>query len=280
MEEAIGWQSFDNTVLGPNESGDEMNSAKQFVSIGICMLVSLAFASEANAQTNEDEYISESQQSLVPARLETPNQADQSLGEPLFTSNPYANDGINEWAWYAIPAISQQLNLSDGQLRELNQSYGLAWSRYTQNLSAADENLAEPQRIQKQQDLTAAFHTDLTNAVANIFTDPAMRLRFNQLYLQYRWYAAFTDQFIQQQLNLSVAQQQAFRKFDEDWNVQMSDWYDEYPLNRIGVIIPFELSRRDFDDNVYSVLSPQQRELWASLIGERFQFMPDDYFQY
>lgn len=197
----------------------------------------------------------------------------------MLSPNPYADEGISDSAWYAIPAIRQQLRLSDQQLSLLNQYYDLAWTRYQQGLSAADENLAEPQRIRRQQDLSATFHTDLTNAVGNVFTDPAARLRFNQLYLQYRWYGAFMDQFIQQQLNLNESQDQKFRQLDRDWNEQMSNWYDQYQTNRFGVMQAFPGMRLDFEDNVNSVLSVQQRNLWHSLIGEPFEFTPDDYFQ-
>lgn len=244
--------------------------------MGSFAVAGVQLLSVAVAQTNQNS----SNLPVTVLNVESASDANQPYESTFVPSNSYVDDGIIASAWYAIPAIREQLNLTDGQLDQLDQFYGQAWTRYNQGLYALAENLEEPERIQRQQDLTGMFRRNLINATDHIFSDPAARARFNQLFLQYRWYAAFTDQFVQQQLNLTEAQRQAFRLFDQEWSQQMALGYEEYPLNRIAVTQMFELSRRDFEDNVYAVLGKQQWQLWQTMIGERFNFTPEDYFLY
>lgn len=271
--DGIQWKSVktDNRACSTRTAVIKVIGLRRYLQgVIVWELLSIGLCNPLAAQPDQNRALS---QGDIAAR-----QANQPFSGSIVPSNPYLNDGIEDSPWYTIPSIVQQLKLTSSQISQLNYYYGLAWSRYNQDLNTLEQNLAEPQRIERQQDLSAAFHRDLVQATANIFTDPDMRVRFNQLYLQYRWYTAFNDQFIQQQLNLNYSQDLEFRKLDEEWNQQMAILYDNYPLNRIAVTTAFNRICDDFYDNVASILSPQQLSLWKSLTGELFEFTPDDYF--
>lgn len=191
----------------------------------------------------------------------------------------YIYNGINENPWYSNQAIREHLNLTEDQFNQLNTTYKTAWTRYNDGVTQLGENLNDVERTQRLGELNNTFNRDWNQATGTVFTQPNDRQRFNQLYWQYQQYGAFNDPTLQQKLNLTDAQRQKFRDYDRDWNRQMAKWNADYANNRESVINSYNQYQRDFQNNVNSVLTPQQREQWQSLVGKPYAFTPDVYFQ-
>jgi hypothetical protein len=206
----------------------------------------------------------------------------QAPSPPSFAANPSKPVGYNtlKWeSWYTNPAVRVQLNLNDLQYVIFANGYAQAWSRYNQGLMTIDESLPAPQRIQKEQDLLGRFFQGVHESTDNLFPDMESRLRFYQLFVQYLGFAAFSDSNVQQRLNLNGAQIQKLGQLDAAWNTQMTEWYEQYPAYRDAVTFAFYAGKRDVEYYIESILTPQQRQLWQWMMGDRFDFAPEDYFQ-
>lgn len=191
----------------------------------------------------------------------------------------YVYNGINQTPWYSNPAVREHLNLNDNQFNQLNTSYKTAWTKYNDGVTQLGSNLTDAQRNERLAELNGTFHQNWNQATGTVFTQPADRERFNQLSWQYQQYGAFNNPTVQQQLNLTDAQRQKFRDYDRDWNRQMATWSNDYATNRQSVINNYNQYQRDFQKNVNTVLTPQQREQWTTMIGKPYTFTPDVYFQ-
>ena len=125
-------------------------------------------------------------------------------------------NGINQTPWYSVPVVRQQLNLTDDQYGQLNNSYNTAYTTYNTGITGLNDGLTDEQRAQQTAQLNGTFYTNWNQATNKVIVDPAARQRFNQAYWQYQHYGAFSDPTVRQQLNLTDAQIKQFQTYDRD----------------------------------------------------------------
>jgi len=181
--------------------------------------------------------------------------------------------------WFSNQDIRQQLKLNDEQFNRLNKSYGESWNRYQQQLGELGKNLTDQQRSERMRNLERNFYNDFTSSTNQVFTDPAQRQRYNQLYWQYMGYNAFQDPTIQQKLNLTDEQRQKLEQYSRDWQRQMSDFNRSYQTDREGTTKRFNEARRQAMDRLNNILTKQQQQTWQQMVGDPYNFQPNAYFQ-
>lgn len=187
-------------------------------------------------------------------------------------------NGINQTPWYSVPVVRQQLNLTDDQYGQLNNSYNTAYTTYNTGITGLNDGLTDEQRAQQTAQLNGTFYTNWNQATNKVIVDPAARQRFNQAYWQYQHYGAFSDPTVRQQLNLTDAQIKQFQTYDRDWNNNMATWHNEYPNNQQVVIDNYNKAQQAYQTNVNTVLTPEQRQQWSVMVGKPYNFGPDVYF--
>jgi hypothetical protein len=187
--------------------------------------------------------------------------------------------GIRQQPWFNPRVIRQQLNLNDDQFNQLNRSYGEYWNRYNQGMSQLGRDLNEQQRMQRLRELEGNFQRDFSTSTNRVFTDPQQRERFNQLYLQYQGYGAFSDPRIQQQLNLTPQQRQRLNELNTEWNSQMGRLGTEFRTGDEGVTNRMRTLQQQFNQRFNTILNDEQRQTWQGMVGEPFNFPPEVFFQ-
>ncbi len=217
-----------------------------------------------------------------PAQLQQQNPAQQNPALQGRGGNQVQegfNGGFQQTPWFANPQIRKQLQLNDEQFNRLNQSYMQAWQQYNQGINGLDKQLTNEQRMQRMQELNQGLYKRYSTDIDETIADRAARRRFNQMDWQYRGYAAFNDPTIQQQLNLNQEQLLKLQQYQNEWNNQLGIWRKEYSNDREGVAKSFQEARKEVQDRIKSILSPEQRKIWADMVGKPFDFTPDVYFQ-
>jgi len=206
-----------------------------------------------------------------------PQQRDGTQASVNSQSRFYG--GISQIPWFGNATIRQQLQLNDDQFNKLNQGYTQSWSRYNQGINSLDKDLAEAQRMQRQQELNRGFYTDYSRSLDDVFSEKSARQRYNQMEWQYRGYGAFNDPMLQQRLKLNDDQRQAFNKYDREWNQQLNTWQREFGDDRTGTAKGFRDARKELQDRINSTLNDEQRTVWTDVIGKPYEFPVDVYFQ-
>ena len=202
----------------------------------------------------------------------------QAQGQAKVAVQGFTPGTINQTPWFGDPAVRQSLKLSDEQFNRLNKSYGENYIRYKQGLSGLGNTLSEQQRIQKMNELSGQFNQGFNRSTEEIFTTPEQRQRYNQIYLQYQGYGAFSDPMLRQKLNLTDEQLQKINQYNQEWNTQMGTLYRDYQTDRQGASKRFEDMRRQMGTRIGEVLNEQQERTWREITGEPFSFGAGAYF--
>jgi hypothetical protein len=212
---------------------------------------------------------------LAPTLLfaqQNPNQPKAGVshvtpGEPapkgIFTPSP----------WFADPAVRQNLNINEKQFGTLNQMWSDSYRRYRLALGNVD-TLKDAERIERMRELSGNAITDFQRS-SNQVLSPEQLQRFNQLYLQYRLYDAFTDPQVQQQLRLTDQQRARFRELGQRYNQQLIDAYKNAHTDRTGAVRQFETLQQQNSNQIGTVLNPQQQQQWRAMTGAPFMFPPN-----
>ena len=85
-----------------------------------------------------------------------------------------------------------------------DQSLRLFVGQRTQGIKSFGKDVTEEQRSLKMGELRQGFNKNFSTATNEVFTDAQQRQRYNQLYLQYQGYEAFSDPMVQEKLNLTA----------------------------------------------------------------------------
>ena len=216
-------------------------------------------------------------QNQAPQNQAQQNQAQQGQGGNQAQGG--FNGGFQQTPWFNNPQIRKQLQLNEEQFNRLNQSYMQAWQQYNQGINGLDKQLTNEQRMQRMRELNQGLYKKYSTDIDETIEDRAARRRFSQMDWQYRGYGAFYDPSVQQQLNLTDEQLQKLQQYQNEWNQQVGIWRKEYSNDRDGVAKNFRESRKELQDRIKSTLSPDQRTIWADMIGKPFDFPADAYFQ-
>jgi hypothetical protein len=185
---------------------------------------------------------------------------------------------INQTPWFSNQGIRSQLNLNDQQFNALNKAYGQAYTNYSSNLGQLGNTLTPQERAQKMQDLRANFDQSFTTATQKYITDPRQQQRYHQLYTQYQGYDALTNPQIQQKLNLTDQQRQQLQQFGSTYNQQLNTLQQNSQANPQATANQFNTLRQQANQNINSILTPQQQQNWRQMTGDPYNFQWSDYY--
>jgi hypothetical protein len=129
------------------------------------------------------------------------------------------------------------------------------------------------------QDLQRDFYKNHSAATSEIITDPQMRARYNQLHLQYRGYDAFYDPMVQEKLALTDAQRKTLTQYNQEWLKSMGDLSRDHQSDPERVSKRYNALRKQDIERTEKVLDKQQQQTWRQMIGDRYNFQPNVYFQ-
>jgi len=188
--------------------------------------------------------------------------------------------GITQAPWFNNPQVRQQLNLNEEQFKGLNSAYQQVYNNYQQGVNGLDKTLSDAQRQQRMNDLQQNFYKDFSTATDKYLTDPTARQRYNQLYWQYRGYGAFTYPPIAEALKLTPEQRNRFAQHQQNWNMQMSKLTPIYQNenDRQHAVTQFGKLQSDINDQINSILTPEQQTQWRQMAGTAYTFPPETYF--
>lgn len=239
---------------------------KTLTRIQMAALPTLWVASISSAQTNPNQ---------IQPRANSTGQQDATPSQP---AQSQALPDISQTPWFNSPGIRQELQLKDKQFQTLNENYQRAWNRYHEGASKLAPTLTSEQRQLQLTELTNQFRKDFARGLDAVISTPSDRQRYHQLDWQYRGYGAFDDPAVVDKLNLSDAQRRKFDQFGRDWHHQFNNWRRSYPQNQQRVGRQLEEGRRQMWDDINATLTPEQREKWRQMTGERYEFEPDAFF--
>jgi hypothetical protein len=191
-----------------------------------------------------------------------------NVGQNRINANGFNNSsGISQRPFFTDPGARRQLNMTENQYNTLNRAYQDAYGRYNTNVGGLNGNLSAQQRALQMQRFQNQFNTDFGRNLDTTFTDPQVRARFDQLNRQYQGLNAFNDPAIQSQLNLTPQQQLQIRRLATEWSNQLGG-------NGTGNMTQQQWSQMyaQYGDQLNSILTPQQRQTWSQLTGERYTF--------
>lgn len=185
-------------------------------------------------------------------------------------------NGITRTPFFSDPGVRQQLNLNLNQFQLLNRAYLDAFKQYNQGVTGLSPNLTPQQRQQQLQLLANRFNTDFSPTLDTTFTDRQLRTRYDQLYRQYLGVNAFNDAAIQRQLNLNAAQQAQLRRLAAQWRQQMMQLNGT--SNQNVTAEQWAATSAQYWNQLNSILTPEQQQIWMQLTGQRYTFSPNVYF--
>jgi len=175
---------------------------------------------------------------------------------------------------FSDPGIQKQLNLNNDQLTQLNNSFGTSFGTFNKGLGSMSQlNLSDQQRAQQTQGLTNTFNSQFGTAAQGIL-NPEQFQRFNQLQLQSRGAAAFSDPQLSQKLNLTQAQQQQLQNIaSQEWQ-QLNQIYNMAGTDPTKATSQYDTFRKQQAQTINSILTPEQRQTWQQMVGQPYDFPP------
>jgi hypothetical protein len=180
--------------------------------------------------------------------------------------------------WFAGPRVRQELKIDDNAYNNLNRAYVQYWTPYNQAVVGVPADLEPAQRQQRIATAYGTFNTGFNKASAQVFTDPDVRNRYNQLHYQYQGYGAFQDPTIQTRLKLTDRQRQDFDRYYTDWNAQMNEYATDYATNPDRVNKAWADHWKQTRTRINETLTPEQRTTWNEMTGDPYEFTAEDYF--
>jgi hypothetical protein len=185
---------------------------------------------------------------------------------------------IGQTPWFNNQALRTHIGLNDQSFNQLNTAYGQAYQNYNTGASQLGVNLTPQQRAQRMQDLHSAFNQKMSQAAQSTITDPTQLSRYNQLYLQFQGVGAFNAPQVQQKLNLTDQQRQQFQQFAQQYNQQVSTLQQNAQTNPQATNQQFDRLRQQSMQNINSVLTPQQQQMWQQMAGQPYNLQWSHYF--
>jgi hypothetical protein len=199
------------------------------------------------------------------------NQAGNTA-DRVNAANPAIFGRLNQTPWFSDQALQAQLKINEEQAKRLNDSYNKFWSVYHRNTQPFNTSftLSDGQR---QTMLTASnqFYVDFGRSVNDILT-PEQRVRFFQLSNQYQGYGALYAPAISDRLKLTSEQLTQLRRYENDYNTRMAEYYKVRGVDPTTSAMRFEEVQKELNERITSVLTEEQRQAWKELIGEPYRW--------
>jgi hypothetical protein len=188
--------------------------------------------------------------------------------------------GIPQRPWFADEGVQQQLRLTPQQRQQLESLYTTRYNQFQQGLQQASDRavLSAQQRLQQRRQLQQQFNQEFNQALDENFRNAPFRERFNQLGLQYRGLDAFTAPDMQQQLNITPAQQQRIDQLSQAWDERLQQLYQTARENPVELRDQYRALMQYRNEQLEGILNPNQLEQWRQMTGEEYAFPPSVYF--
>lgn len=180
--------------------------------------------------------------------------------------------GIGRTPWFNDPVVRRELRINDTQYDRLVRDYNQSWEAYNKGVTELKKDLTDEQRRQRMHELSSSFYGNFSKGLDDVFTEPAARSRYNQLYWQYRGYGAFDDPTIAKKLDLSAEQRASIRRYEAEYNQELRDMRRDYAKDRVGVGRRYNTWWKQTRDRINEVLTPQQRTSWGEFVGDPYDF--------
>jgi hypothetical protein len=179
---------------------------------------------------------------------------------------------VNQTAWFSDQAMRNQLKINEDQAKRLNDSYKQFWTVYHRNTEPFNNSftLSDGQR----QNLISAsnqFYVDFGRSANDILT-PEQRVRFFQIGNQYQGYGALYAPTISERLRLSADQLTQLRRFENDYNTRLADYYKVRTVDPTTSAMRFEEILKERNERITSVLNEEQRQAWKEIVGEPYRW--------
>jgi hypothetical protein len=191
-------------------------------------------------------------------------QAGQQGGSP---------SGVSQTPWFSDPGVQKHLNLTQEQSNQLTTSYGQSLNNYNMGLQGLDK-LSDQQRAARMQELFNGFNKGVVDPAGTIL-NPQQLQRFNQLHLQNQGYGAFNNPEIQQKLKLTNDQSVNLRQYEQQYNQKVNDILKGAVTDPQGAAKQYEEFRRQNSEQINSMFTPQQVQMWREMTGDLYSFPPN-----
>lgn len=154
-------------------------------------------------------------------------------------------------------------NVNDGRLNRADR-------RISNGVNQAQATFSpDSQRLQQ---LRQVFDDEFSQVVDSTFTDAAARQRYNQLYLQYQGFDAFSNPAVGRQLNLDPNQQAQFENLSRQWNQGLERLQGAYEQDPQVANQQYRELQRQANEQLTALLTPQQLANWRRMTGSQFEF--------
>ena len=166
--------------------------------------------------------------------------------------------------------VRKDLNLTDEQLNQLNQSFDQLNSQFATELG----KLAETDRDARVNAARNRYWGQWNSGINRIL-EPAQLNRYRQLDVQYRGWGALMDPELQTRLNMTAEQKQRLNQLYNESLQTYGDIHRMGQTNRDAAMLRYnqwrELTRRGIND----FLTEEQRRNWMELSGDAYNFTPN-----
>jgi hypothetical protein len=187
------------------------------------------------------------------------------------------NSSVSQTPFFSDPGVQQQLRLNQNQFNTLNRAYLDAYGRYNRGVTGLSNNLTAQQRQAQLEAYTNQFYNDFGRSLDTTFTDPRMRTRYDQLNRQHMGFSAFNNPAFQRQLNLTPQQTAQIRQLAAVWRQQLQQLRGQDSTNVSINPQQWTTMYNQYWDQMNRVLTPEQKQSWAQMTGERYNFSPNVY---
>jgi Spy/CpxP family protein refolding chaperone len=186
--------------------------------------------------------------------------------------------GVGRSPWFTDPAVRRELKVNETQYNRLVKDYNQAYETYNSDVAALKKDLTEAQRRQRMLELSNNFYGTYSKSLDDVFTEPAARRRYNQLFWQYRGYGAFDDPTISKKLDLTAEQRESIRRYEDKYNRELAEMRTAYAKDRPAVGRRYASWWKQTRDRINSTLTAQQRQAWSDFVGDPYDFPVTVYF--
>jgi len=201
-----------------------------------------------------------------PAQTQQPNQ-------PNRTNQPVQGFGQINSPFYQTPGINRELNITDEQMRRLNEAYTPIRTRYTSEFDKLQQ-MNEEQRRARLQELRRSWTTDVDKSLGGVL-DQKQMARYRQLEMQHRGIDVFSDPDVQRKLNLTDEQQRKFKELGDRFAKQRREIDKLAQTNREEATKRYQTYDKDLRGSVENILTEPQRKMWQDMSGQPYEFQPN-----
>jgi len=209
--------------------------------------------------------------------------------------------GYTQTPWFADQNARQQLGISNDQFNQLNKAYTNYWRDINSGANKAGNTgtggtgtsgtggtgtggagvgasgtgaSGTGQTSPTQKSNAVANFGQQTSKAAQDILKPEQYNRFRQMDLQSRGWHAFSDPDVQKKMNFTDQQREQLQLYQTRWNQSMNQVYSSNDQNRDSAMKAYQDARQQYAKQMQQFLTPEQRQTWAQMTGDPYEFRP------